>query len=387
MSVVRARRGALLLVLLSAAVAFGTRAQAQSVPVPDQQRKLQSNDGFDPERIPMRSTVSPAPARLGQALRYRAMVLVPPSTKVRFEPPSSGGEFTWSSPRAGREKTGWTKGVTQGYDSLWFEARLQVFETGMIAIPGPMVRMDPMPGTMRSGRTHLPTVHVQVVATLTAADSAADLRGLHGPLGAPWYERVPWAVLVLAVLLLVAIVLIVRQLRRRKPKPRPVRAPGVPLTPRLRLDPAAEALRALAALRARELPQTGRFGEHALELTAILRRFLEATVTTPRPGDTSGELLARLRDSRLDADDLDRLEGLLALWDRVKFARAPLTEVEAVRTEDAVESYVRRVQDARLEAEARARAAAAARAAVASGTPGGTPPPTTPSAPSGTGGA
>jgi len=65
-------------------------------------------------------------------------------------------------------------------------------------------------------------------------------------------------------------------------------------------------------------------------------------VGTPRPGDTSGELVSRLRQSRLSNEDVNRLEGLLGLWDRVKFARAPLGVEEAVRCEAAVESLVRR---------------------------------------------
>jgi hypothetical protein len=153
---------------------------------------------------------------------------------------------------------------------------------------------------------------------------------------------------------------------------------------RPRIDPAAEALRALFTLRAKKLPAQQLFGEHALELTAILRRFLEATVTTPRPGDTSGELLDRLRGSRQHPDDLERLEGLLGLWDRVKFARAPLTEVEAAKCEEAVEGYVRRIAQARLEAEALAARQAAARAAAEQGggrRPASKPPSNPPSNP------
>ncbi|HEV2104133.1 MAG TPA: DUF4129 domain-containing protein, partial [Candidatus Eisenbacteria bacterium] len=119
-----------------------------------------------------------------------------------------------------------------------------------------------------------------------------------------------------------------------------------PAAPPRRLDPATAALEALAALRAERLPEQGRVGEPALGLTRILRRFLEATVGTPRPGDTSGELVARLRDAHVPAEDLDRLEGLLGLWDRVKFARAPLTVEEAGRSEQAVEGVVRRAQAA-----------------------------------------
>jgi hypothetical protein len=326
------------------------------------------------DRVRMNVLVSPSPAKVGQAIRYLAVVRADRDQKVRFDPPRSGGEFTWSELRAGREHPMWWKqSANLALDSVWFEARLQVFTTGLISIPGPVVRLDPLPNSTGPGFTRLPTAHLVVTPTVTSADSNQSLRGLHGPLGAPWWERVPLVAIVVGLGLLVAWVFVLRQLRRRVRKP--VRRTTAPLAPPLRprLDPAAEALRALFTLRAKKLPAQQRFGEHALELTAILRRFLEATVATPRPGDTSGELLERLKASRLDQADLERLEGLLGLWDRVKFARAPLTEAEAARCEDAVEGYVRRVAQARFEAEAAAARAAAARAAAETG-PGRKPP-------------
>jgi hypothetical protein len=312
----------------------------------------------------MNVLVSPSPARIGEAIRYLAVVRADRDQRVRFDPPQSGGEFTWSEQRAGREHPKWWKqSAYTAMDSVWFEARLQVFTTGLVSIPGPVVRLDPRPDGTGPGFTRLPTAHVAVLPTVTAADSNQSLRGLHGPLGAPWWERVPLALVVAGAALLVTWVLVLRRLGKRKRKPvRRVAAPAMAAS-RPRIDPAAEALRALFTLRAKKLPAQQRFGEHALELTAILRRFLEATVATPRPGDTSGELLERLRATRLDKADLERLEGLLGLWDRVKFARAPLTETEATRCEESVEAYVRRVAQARLDAEAAAARAAAARAA------------------------
>ena len=82
--------------------------------------------------------------------------------------------------------------------------------------------------------------------------------------------------------------------------------------------------------------QHGRFADHAFELGQILRRFLEATTAT-RPGLTTPELVAHVRESGLADADLGRFRGLLEGWDRVKFARAPLTVEDAVRTENAVE--------------------------------------------------
>ena len=325
-----------------------------------------------------RVIVTPSPARVGQAIRYVAVVRARRDQKVQFQPPQSGGAFTWSNLRAGRSHPAWWKqSAYEAVDSVWFEARLQVFETGLVAIPGPLARVEPVPRSWKPGPIRMPTVHVVIAPTVTAADSNQTLRGLHGPIGAPWWERVPLVAIVGGLTLLAAWLAVLHQLRRRVRKP--VRRPSVSVPPpvRPRLDPAAEALRALFTLRAQKLPEQQRFGEHALALTAILRRFLEATVTTPRPGDTSVELLERLRASRLHPDELERLEGLLGLWDRVKFARAPLTETEARGCEQAVEAYVRRVAQARLEAEATAARAAAARAAATArkGGHGGPPAP------------
>ncbi len=324
------------------------------------------------DAVRMRVRITPASARIGQALTYRAAVLVYPSVEVRFEPPKSGGSFTWSRARAGRVSPGWWKSVTAGRDSVWFEARLQVFEAGRISVEGPVVQLSAMPRSTRPGSAHIPVANITILPTVTPGDSTAELRALHGPLRAPWWERVRWTPMVLVFLLLAASIVAFRRLRRKKPVP--AMRPTTPAPARARIDPAAEALRALVALRARELPAAGRFSEHAFELTAILRRFLEATVTTPRPGDTSTELLDRLRAARMPEDDFERLQGLLSLWDRVKFARAPLTEAEAVRCEEAVEAFVRRVAQARL-------AATRATAVASPGAPTGPAPgPTAPEA-------
>jgi len=377
-TVARGLRTALALLALFAASTgqVGSCANSHDRPIqriPDQMlpEALRGTSISLSERVRMQVRVSPSPARVGEAILYRAHVVVDMDQKVRFDPPQSGGEFTWSDLRAGRAHPPWWRRTAyEACDSVWFEARLQVFTPGVIAIPGPIVHLMPM----RS--TRIPTAHVVVIPTVTAADSNQSLRGLHGPLGAPWWERVPLGLIVAGVALVVAWLVVLRKLRHRERKP--VRRAATPAVApsRPRIDPAAEALRALFTLRAKKLPAQQRYGEHALELTAILRRFLEATVATPRPGDTSGELLDRLRASRHEKADLERLEGLLGLWDRVKFARAPLTEAEAIRCEDAVEAYVRRVAQARLEAEAAAARAAAARAAAAP--PGGSKPPTGP---------
>lgn len=318
----------------------GTPAESLGVRMP----AALSKPGRRPVRtlpaLATRVSVSPVPARLGERLTYRASVLTSPGTRVRFDRPAQGGEFSWGAPRTGRTSVNTTRyGVYYGgVDSNWIEIPLQVFATGRVSIPG--LAVEVIASGPEGGRivTRLPAVHMVVLPTITEADSNAQLRAMHGPLPAPWWERVPWTLVAAIAMLLAAIVGTIVLLRRRKPA---VTAPA-PVRVQPARDPGAEALAQLAKLRAQRLPEAGRFADHALALSHILRRYLEAVVGTPRPGDTSGELVVRLRQSRLSGDDVTRLEGLLGLWDRVKFARAPLGVEEAGRCEFAVEALVRR---------------------------------------------
>ena len=97
------------------------------------------------------------------------------------------------------------------------------------------------------------------------------------------------------------------------------------------------ALEALEALRRLRLPEQGRFAGHAFELTRILRRFLEATQGTPRPGDSTPELVVHLGATQLAPAERKRVAELLAAWDRVKFACAASSPEEARSAEYAVE--------------------------------------------------
>ena len=52
--------------------------------------------------------------------------------------------------------------------------------------------------------------------------------------------------------------------------------------------------------------------------------------------------MSRLEQAGLGAEDVRRLAALMRGWDQIKFAREPATVEEALRTETALESFVRR---------------------------------------------
>jgi hypothetical protein len=283
------------------------------------------------------ASLAPSLARLGEPVLYRGRVEVLARTELRWEPPRSDGAFEWGPPRARRlphfEGSRGRAPADQLPATMEVEVALRVFATGYVSVPGLGFQVRGPDGAWRRG--HLPVVRLGLVPVVAAQDTSARLRPLRGPLGAPWWEVVSWRIVGGAALALFAAFLLARRLQRR----RPVVAAAGPA--RAAQPPGMVALAALAALRARRLPEAGRFAEHALELTAILRRFLEASGEAVHPGDSTPELVAHLEGASLAPAELGRLGALLAAWDRVKFARSASDAAEARRAEDAVETWVR----------------------------------------------
>jgi hypothetical protein len=277
--------------------------------------------------VAVRAEVVPSTAHIGERVTYRGRaVFQGPADAVRWLTPEPDSDLTWGPPVVRR---GRAAGTDPG-DTLYVEIPLQAFRLGTLTIPGlRFQRQDPAnPQLWR-----LPVTRLTVTSVLTPADSNADLRPLRGPIPAPWWERVPWSWVILGLVLLALAALAFWMWRRRRKAP----APPMPAE-----EPAAAALRRLEELKAKRLPESGRFTDHAFELTSILRRYLEATASSPRPGDTTSELTRRFEHLPLSPDERERLSELLRLWDRIKFAREPVTVAAAHAAERDVEMFLRR---------------------------------------------
>ncbi len=297
---------------------------------------------------PVRVTLSPNIVKIGETALYRARVIT--WGRVEWLPPEPDTLLTWGAPRSGYAlarppgrrfgKDASKPAPAPGFlrpDTSWVEIPVQAFSPGVVNVPGLRFRAPgvyPAVSATPDSVRRVPMTRLIVVNVMTAADSAKGLKDVHGPTGAPWWERVAWKWVVGGLALGALVTLLVWWARRRRPAPAMAPAP-------LRFDPMAEALAELRALRDEHLPEHGRFAEHAFRLGRILRRYLEATVRFAMPGDSTPELVAHVRTGGLPNEDLQRLTALLRLWDRVKFAREPLTVEEAHRTEGAVEAFVR----------------------------------------------
>jgi hypothetical protein len=294
--------------------------------------------GIPSEGNACQASVRPGYARIGQIVRYRGRVLIGRGADLRWQVPAGGGVFEWGSPRIQRipaysGSRNRAKEVLFA-DTLQVEFSLQAFMPGLLTVPGLGFEVREANGARWTGQ--LPVVRLAVAAVVSQDDTSARLRPLRGPLSAPWWERVPWLIVGLIAVALALVAFIVWRTRRG----------GAPVSEGVRAgppkDPATVALEALAALRGLRLPEHGRYAVHAFELTRILRRFLEATQDAPRPGDSTPELVVHLGAARLTPAERESVAGLLATWDRVKFARVASSLVEARWAEDAVEGLVRR---------------------------------------------
>jgi hypothetical protein len=321
--------GALAVLVLAAGTAPAVLAARSLpvVPVP--------TSGVAVRGYPCQAALQPGIARIGQAVTYRGRVVVSPGSGLRWQRPVGGAALEWGVPRF-RRIPAYSGSLSHSAvaETAQVEVVLQAFTPGMLTVPG--LGFEVREGTGARWVGQLPVVRLGVASVVSPDDSSAALRPLRGPLPAPWWERVPWSMVGLSALALVAGAFIVRRLRRRR----------APVVERARTrpakDPATVALEALETLRGLGLPGQGRFGEHAFELTRILRRFLEATQGAPRPGDSTPELVLHLGATRLAPAERERVAGLLAAWDRVKFARAASSPEEAQRAEHAVEGLARR---------------------------------------------
>ena len=108
-----------------------------------------------------------------------------------------------------------------------------------------------------------------------------------------------------------------------------------------RMTPRERALRELEALLARGLPGRGRFKDYYVELTMVVRRYVERRYGIRAPRRTTEEFLAEAgRAAAFDAATVRRLADFLEAADLVKFAGARATEETAGEAAGRARAYL-----------------------------------------------
>lgn len=187
---------------------------------------------------------------------------------------------------------------------------LTAFELGELEIPAMDVEVTAADGSVET----LVTDRFGVEVVSVGADESGDIRDIRGPLGIPLgVARVGlWAL----ALLMAAWLAYTLYARMRRASDDPVAAPGPPPRP-----PHEIALEALARLEASPMLERGQVKEYHIEVSDILRHYVEGRFHVTALEMTTWEVLAGLERVNVEPGIRDRLRRFLEQCDLVKFAK------------------------------------------------------------------
>ncbi|HTN47372.1 MAG TPA: hypothetical protein VL098_13565 [Flavipsychrobacter sp.] len=154
-----------------------------------------------------------------------------------------------------------------------------------------------------------------VSVTTVPVDTSKAFRGIKDIMAVKtdWKEYLPW--IIGGLLLLALLVVLIRKLIKRKPAP-----VAVPAAPSETLH--QRTLRLLEELDSRKLWQSGNVKLYYIELTDILRSYIELRFKTPAMELTTDELLNKSHDHKEMSKYYDELSQILHTADLAKFAKA-----------------------------------------------------------------
>ena len=261
---------------------------------------------------------------IGTPFRYIVEVAAPRGAELLI--PLLGGELgEFSVVDFGEEPV--REAGDQVVATRWYS--LVAYRPGYLLIPGLTVQYRVGGGEL--ARVDGEDVGIVVQSLLEAAPGAADIRDIKGPVTVP-FDWTPLAVAGALVLGIAALALVAARLLRR------INAPPAAA---LRRPPDVEALEALARLRERRLTEAEDRARWYLDLSAIVRTYIEGRFGLRAPEMTTEEFVHSVqRDSPLRPAHRDLLGTFLGECDLVKFARYVPDRDAAKRAYDAARRFV-----------------------------------------------
>jgi len=212
-----------------------------------------------------------------------------------------------------------------------FEYVISVFDTGRFVIPPFPVAFATSDTAKNYQIIKSDPVEIYVKSILKSAD--AKLKDIKPPLEIPfdYWRLLRWILGGLLLILLLAGGYYYYRKRKQ----------GEPLFRKEVIRPAHEvALERLSALKQSSLLQEKQYKTFFIELSNIVRDYIEHRYFVKAMEETTAEILESLRELELNGDSLQKLQNVLQISDLVKFAKFLPDEEEIQTAFQNVESFI-----------------------------------------------
>lgn len=221
--------------------------------------------------------------------------------------------------------------VRQG-DAVTYKQRLLItgFDSGAYTVPSFIFPVIPANGTPYTIQTDSFPLLVQTVAVDTSK-GYKDIKGII-TVKSTWKDYI-WYIAGALIFIVLLAVIIIYFVRNKK-----VVAPVVSKAPPETLQ--EKAIRMLNALEQKQLWQSGQVKAYYVELTDILRNYIEARFRTPALELTTDELLQSARTHKELNAYRELLGGILYTADLAKFAKAEPLPAEHMAAMDNAKQFI-----------------------------------------------
>lgn len=194
-----------------------------------------------------------------------------------------------------------------------------VFDSGSYVIPS--IGIAEMGADSNDFVTFTESLMLEVLTI--PVDTTLAFRDIKGPMKEPirFSEVLPY---ILMVLLFFAIIGLVFYFYNRYKKQKPL----FRMMERETLKPHDWALSELTKIKNKKLSQQGRVKDFYVEITDVLRRYLEEEFQLGALEMTSSEILSKLRSEKFDSEIIESVSFVLSNADLAKFAKSTPSDVD-----------------------------------------------------------
>ena len=277
--------------------------------------------GDMPGAVGVKAQVDKDTAGIGDGVKYTITVSGPKGIEIDF--PSLGNKIGELSVRnSGFLKKGFLNNIRSVY---WYE--LCTYETGDFTIPRIRLKYRQKPAL---DWEEIETQEIRITVKSALADSprAQDIRDIKPPVG--FKSRIIYFLIIAALFFVVMAVFFGLKGWKERAAARIHRRSAWEI-----------AYERLEALTKKGLAAKGMINEYYIELSDIVRRYLEDRFSLRAPEMTTEEFLATIRDSgNLSYEHKSLLRDFLSGCDLVKFAKYGPTDQEAASSFDSAKRLI-----------------------------------------------